>query len=52
MQAVVFALDQVNKVGGLFEREMPGKKLGAIIFDSCYSQLAVKYKLLQLHKVG
>ncbi|XP_070177052.1 uncharacterized protein [Littorina saxatilis] len=49
VEAVQYALARVNEAGSPWKNAVKEKKLGAIILDSCFSELVIKHKLLRLH---
>ncbi|KAK7473848.1 hypothetical protein BaRGS_00034899, partial [Batillaria attramentaria] len=53
VEGILFALEQVNnKTGpsGIFSQIFGNKKLGVIVIDSCYNQLVIKERLIDLYK--
>ncbi|KAK7473860.1 hypothetical protein BaRGS_00034911, partial [Batillaria attramentaria] len=49
VQNVIFAVDQVNSKSRSFAGIFGDKKLGVIILDSCYRELVIKERLIELY---
>ncbi|XP_070198021.1 uncharacterized protein [Littorina saxatilis] len=50
VQSVLFAVEEINKKRAPFTGILGNKTLGVIILNSCYRELVIKDKLIELHK--